>query len=111
MSLSSQWLTPALDASIAAAFFTMVGAIIRFMRMRRGAALTAISARLAAALVMPAIAHAAVVHSAVIGCGVSALGARALEAIAAMATAGILLALLPRSVDPPGRAALLRSKA
>src|SRR5688500_13963895 len=111
MSLPSQWLTPAIDASVAAAFFTMVGAIIRFMRMRRGAPLNRIYAVLAAAIGMAGIAHTAVVRSALNGGGDPALGARALEAIAAMATAGILLALLPRSVDPPGRAALLRSKA
>jgi len=111
MSLAGTWLLPAIDASIATAYLTMVFAVLRFMRMRRGAPLNRVYALLAAAIGMAGVAHAALFWSAMERGAGASLTARALEAIAAVATAAILLILLPRSVDPPGRAALLRSKA
>jgi len=111
MSSATGWLLPAIDAAIAAAFLTMVVAIIRFMRMRRGAPLNRVYGVLAVVIGMAGAAHAAQSWASVNGAGEPPVAARALEVVAAVATAAILLTLLPRSVDPPGRAALARSKA
>jgi hypothetical protein len=96
---------------VALAFFAMVVALIRFMRMRRGAPLNRVYGLLAAAIGMAGAAHAALLASSLTGTSQAWVPARGLEAIAALAVAGILFTVLPRSVDPPGRAALLRSKA
>jgi len=111
MSLATSWLLPAIDAAIAAAFLAMVAAILRFMRMRRGAPLNHVYGVLALVVGLAGIAHAAQFWASITGAGSPPVAARALEVIAAVATAAILFTLLPRSVDPPGRAALQRSKA
>ncbi|HEX6323799.1 MAG TPA: ATP-binding protein [Vicinamibacterales bacterium] len=110
MSLAISWLLPAIDAIVAAAFFAMAAAVIHFMRMRRGAPLNRVYGLLAAAIGMAGTAHAAMLVGRLTGAGPGWLPALGLEALAAVAVAVILFTVLPRSVDPPGRAALLRAK-
>ena len=105
------WALPAIDGTIALAFFAMVLALIRFMRMRRGAPLNRVYGVMAGAISLAGISHASLFWAGLNQAAQVVTGARLLEAIAAVSTAGILFTLLPRSVDPPGRAALMRSKA
>ena len=105
------WVLPAVDGSIALAFFAMAAALVRFTRMRPGAPLNRVYTTMAAAISLAGVAHGALFW-ADLGRAVEVVtGARMLEALAAVTTAVILFVLLPRSVDPPGRAALIRSKA
>ena len=104
------WALPAIDGSIAVAYFAMVVALLRFMALRRGAPLNSVYGVMAATISLAGIAHAGLFWADLNG-GVEAVtGARLLEAVAAISTAAILFSVLPRSVDPPGRAALMRSK-